>query len=88
MRLTNRLGSYKTRQNRARAAGKPKIRCEVLGLPRALLTGATTSIEDIRRIRRQVSPMTNNGLGQSPDRAKGSAKLANPAPVSIGRPRG
>jgi hypothetical protein len=80
-----RWRSEKTRKNRARAARKPKIRWEVLGLPRTLGTGVTTSIEDLRR---QVSHMANNGLGPSPDRAEGKAKPASPAPASTTRRRG
>jgi len=82
MRFTNGFGSSKTRRSRARAARKPKIRWEVLGLPRVLGRETTASIEDIRR---QVSHMANNGLGQSPAVAAGKAKPANPAPVSNGR---
>jgi hypothetical protein len=85
MRITNGFGSYKTRHDRARAARKPKIRWEVLGLTRPLRSGATTSIEDIRR---KVSHMANNGLGPSPDTIEERAKPATTVPVSSGRRRG
>jgi hypothetical protein len=67
MYLTHWRGSEKARKNRARASRKPKIRWEVLGLPRALGTGATISIDDIRQL---VSYMANNWLEQGPSRCK------------------
>jgi hypothetical protein len=61
MWFTSNWHSEKTRRNRARAARKPRVRWEVLGLPSARETGAMSSIEDIRR---QGSHMANGGLAQ------------------------
>jgi len=69
-------GSEKARKNRARAARNPKVRWEVLGLPRALGSRATTSMEDIRR---QVSHMANSWLEQGPPLTQGRPQSANPA---------
>ena len=63
MNFNNRRCSQKTRTNRAQAARKPKIRWELLGLPRALGSGATTSMDDTRR---QVLHMANSWLEQGP----------------------
>ena len=63
MQFIHRSGGEKANIKRARAARKPKIRWEVLGLPRALGTRATTSMDDIRR---QVSRMANSLLEKDP----------------------
>jgi hypothetical protein len=80
MHFTHWQGSERARKNRARTARKPKIRWEVLGLPRT--PGMTTSIDDIRQ---QVSHMANRWLeqGPSPD-ARKSPPPANPAPTTRG----
>lgn len=59
MYFTHRSGAEKARKNRARAARKPKIRWEVLGLPNPAIANPTSSMEDIRR---QVSHMANSWL--------------------------
>ena len=61
MKLSAGWGVDKTRKNRTRAARKPKIRWEVLGLPNSLDTGTATSMEVIRR---QLSNMASRGLAQ------------------------
>jgi hypothetical protein len=82
MHFTHWRGSERAKKNRARTARKPKIRWEVLGLPRTLGTGATTSIDDIRQ---QVSHMANRWLEQGPsDDARKSPPPANPAPTTRG----
>jgi hypothetical protein len=82
MHFTHWRGSEKARKNRARASQKPKIRWEVLGLPRTPGTGATTSMDDIRQ---QVSHMANRWLEQGPPHdARKSPQSANPAPTTRG----
>jgi len=61
MGFTSHWHSEKTRRNQARAARKPRVRWEILGLPPARETGATSSIEDIRQ---QGSHIANSGLAQ------------------------
>src|SRR5438105_11082545 len=80
MRFTHWWSSEKARKNRARAARKPKIRWEMLGLPRALDTGATTSMDDIRQ---QVSHTANSWLEPRP-MTQGRPPSANPAPTTRG----
>ena len=74
MNFTHRSGSEKARMNRARVARKPKVRWEVLGLPRALGTRATTSMEDIRQ---QVSRMVNSWLEKGPRITQGRPPTIN-----------
>jgi hypothetical protein len=52
----------KEREKRARVTRKPKIRWEVLGLPGAIDTNQTTSMDEIRR---QVSHLASSGLEQA-----------------------
>jgi hypothetical protein len=68
MYFTHRRDSKKARKNHARVARKPKVRWEVLGLPRALGTRAPTSMEDIRR---QVSHMAHSWIEQDPPKTRG-----------------
>lgn len=70
MNFTHRSGAEKTRKNRARAARKPKVRWEVLGLPQG--TKTTPSMEDIRQ---QVSRMVTSWLEQGP--SHNSKKIPN-----------
>jgi hypothetical protein len=74
MNFNNRRCSQKTRMNRARAAWRPKIRLEVLGLPRALGTGATTSMDDIRQ---QVLDMADSWLEKGPRITQGRPPTIN-----------
>ena len=74
MNFTYRSGPEKARKNRARAARKPKVRWEVLGLPRALGTRATTSMDDIRQ---QVSRMVNSWLEEGPPITQGRPPTIN-----------
>jgi hypothetical protein len=74
MNFTHRSGAEKARKNRARAARKPKVRWEVLGLPGALGTRATTSIDDIRQ---QVSGMVNSWLEQGSRITQGRPPMIN-----------
>ena len=73
MKLSTGWRADKTRKNRARAARKPKIRWDLLGLPDPLDTSLTTSMEDIRR---QVSNMANHGFGQG-TRLRKAERAAN-----------
>jgi hypothetical protein len=59
MNFVRRSGAEKARKNRARAARKPKVRWEVLGLPQG--TKTTPSMDDIRQ---QVSHLANSWLKQ------------------------
>ena len=63
MHFSHWQGTERARKHRARTAKKPKIRWEVLGLPRAPGTEATTSMDDIRQ---QVSRMVNSWLEEGP----------------------
>lgn len=74
MNFTHRSGAEKARKNRARAARRPKVRWEVLGLPGALGTRATTSINDIRQ---QVSGMVNSWLEKGPRITQGRPPTIN-----------
>lgn len=76
MNFTHWRGSEKARKNRARAARSPRVRWEVLGLPRVLGTRATTSMEDIRR---QVAQMANSLLEQGHPLTQGRPQSAKPA---------
>lgn len=81
MHFTHWQGSERARKNRARTARKPKIRWEVLGLPRTPGTGATTSMDDIRQ---QVLHMANRWLEQGPPMTQGRASI----PLSLLPPLG
>jgi hypothetical protein len=86
MNLSTGWRANKTRKTRTRAIRKPKVRWEVLGLPKPLDTSLTTSMEDIRR---QVSSLASRGLGEGthsglPERG---AKATNLAPASRGKRR-
>ncbi len=59
MNFIRRSSAEKARKNRARAARKPKVRWEVLGLPQE--TKTTPSMDDIRQ---QVSHLANSWLEQ------------------------
>ncbi|OAI45780.1 hypothetical protein AYO43_07510 [Nitrospira sp. SCGC AG-212-E16] len=74
MNFNNRRCSEKTRTKRAQAAREPKIRWEVLGLPRALGTKATTSMDDIRQ---QASRMANSWLEKGPHITQGRPPTIN-----------
>jgi hypothetical protein len=74
MNFTYRSGTDIARIKRARAARKPKIRWEVLGLPRALGTRATTSMDDIRQ---QASHMANSWLEKGPRITQGRPPTIN-----------
>ena len=86
MKLSTGWRADKSRKNRARATRKPKIRWEVLGLPRPLDTSLTTSMEDIRL---QVSNMASRGFGQGTRSrtAEREAKTTSHAPDSSSKRR-
>jgi len=63
MYFNHRSGAEKARKNRLRAARKPKVRWEALGLLNLATANPTRSIEDIRR---QVSRMAQGWLAEGP----------------------
>jgi hypothetical protein len=74
MYFTHRSGAEQARKNRARAARKPKVRWEVLGLPNPATANPTSSMEDIRR---QVSRMANSWLEEGPLMTQGRGEGEN-----------
>jgi hypothetical protein len=70
MNFTYRSGTDKARIKRARAARKPKVRWEVLGLQSPL----TISMDDIRQ---QVSRMVNSWLEKGPRITQGRPPTIN-----------
>jgi hypothetical protein len=79
MNLSTGWRANKPRRARVQSTRKPKIRWEVLGLPKPLDTRLTTSMDDIRR---QVSNLASHGLSESTRSVTAAAIPIKVSPIS------